>query len=141
VEQNVHVKSPLSARASLLQVLIEGPAYGSALMARFRDRVGGRARLAPARVYPVLRALEAAGLVRAIPFAPRGRRGARTRVYYVLTVRGRASARAEREMLLSLLAPVPRVTPVATEKARMVERVLEGEAASEAGADLVAAGR
>ena len=135
------MKSPLSAKASILQLLVDGPAYGSELMARFEDRMGRRVRLAPARVYPVLRALDAAGLVRAISFAPRGRRGARTRVYYRLTAKGRAAAQAERDMLLALLSPWPAPTPVPAERARMVERVLEGEAASEESADLLAAGR
>lgn len=131
----------MTARASALQVLLEGPAYGSELIVRFARRAAGRARLTPARVYPVLRALEGARLVKTVRVAPRGRRGARTRVYYVLTERGRRAARAERDMLQALLAPAPGDGCSARAGARMADRLLEAEALREAGSELVAAGR
>ncbi|HEV7499445.1 MAG TPA: PadR family transcriptional regulator, partial [Vicinamibacteria bacterium] len=73
--------NPLTVRASALQALLEGPAYGSELVARFADRAVGRARLAPARVYPVLTALARGGLLRTLRVTPRGSRGGRTRIY------------------------------------------------------------
>src|SRR5205814_2034661 len=90
------VGNPLTVRASALQALREGPAYGSELVARFAGRAVGRARLTPARVYPVLTALARAGLLKTLHVTPRGRRGGRTRVYYALTAAGkyaRAGAR------------------------------------------------
>jgi DNA-binding PadR family transcriptional regulator len=137
----VGVSNPLTARASLLQVLMDGPGYGTELIARFRGRAKGLARLTPARVYPVLKALERERLVRAVRVAPRARRGGRTRVYYVLTAAGRRAARAQRDMLLALLRPASPEGARDGERERMAERLLEAEALSEAGADLAAAGR
>ena len=135
------MSNPLTARASLLQVLMGGPGYGTELIARFRGRAKGLSRLTPARVYPVLKALQRARLVRAVRVAPRGSRGGRTRVYYVLTAAGSRAARAERDMLLALLTPASPEGARDGERARMAERLLEAGALSEAGADLAAARR
>ncbi len=132
------MSNPLTVRASTLQVLREGPAYGSELIARFARRAAGRARLTPARVYPVLKALEGQRLVKAVRVAPGGRRGARTRVYYVLTERGRRAARAERSMLQALVAAAPGDSGSAQARARMADRLLEAEALSDSGSDLAA---
>jgi DNA-binding PadR family transcriptional regulator len=135
------MSNPLTVRASALQVLLEGPAYGSELIARFARRAAGLSRLTPARVYPVLKTLESERLVKTVRVAPRGRRGARTRVYYVLTERGRRSARAERNMLQALLAPAAGEKASARAGARMADRLLEAEALGDSGSDLAAARR
>lgn len=135
------MSNPLTVRASALQVLLEGPAYGSELIARFGRRAAGRSRLTPARVYPVLKALAQEHLVTPVRVAPRGTRGGRTRVYYVLTDKGRRAARAERDMLQTLLAPAPGERGSERARARMADRLLEAEALGDSGADLAAAGR
>jgi DNA-binding PadR family transcriptional regulator len=125
--------NPLTVRASALQALLEGPAYGSELVARFAGRAVGRARLAPARVYPVLTALARGGLLKALRVTPRGRRGGRTRVYYVLTAAGRRVARAERELVLALLGPARAPHPSDGARALMVDRLIQAEALSDKG--------
>ena len=135
------MSNPLTVSASALQVLLEGPAYGSELIARFQLRVGGRSRLTPARVYPVLKALEKKHLVTTVRVAPRGRRGARTRVYYVLTERGRRLARADRDMLQALFAPSRSAVVSVGARARMTGRLLEAEALGDSGSDLAQARR
>jgi DNA-binding PadR family transcriptional regulator len=124
------MSNPLTVRGSALQVLLAGPAYGSELIARFAGRTGRAAHLASARVYPVLRALEEEGLLKAVRVTPRGRRGARMRVYYALTPAGRRSALADRRLIQSLVAPAPAEDVRAVEKARMASRLLESEALS-----------
>src|SRR3954463_8181415 len=85
VEYNPGMTGPLTTRSALLQVLRQAPGYGSELIRRYESASGGRLRLAPARVYPVLKELQAEGLVEAVRLAPKGRRGGRTRIYYGLT--------------------------------------------------------
>ena len=125
------MSNPLTVRGSALQVLLDGPAYGSELIARFAARTGCAARLTPARVYPVLQGLEEDGLLKAVRVTPRGRRGARTRVYYALTRAGRRSALADRRLIRSLLAAAPADGVRAEERARMADRLLESETLSE----------
>ena len=54
----------LTARSALLLALRQGPGYGRQLMRRLHAATGGRASLAPGSVYPALRALQEARLVR-----------------------------------------------------------------------------
>jgi len=132
---------PLTTRSALLQVLRQAPGYGSELIRRYESASGGRLRLAPARVYPVLKELQAEGLVEAVRLAPKGRRGGRTRIYYGLTPEGLDVSTMERGILSALLLP-PRLLP-ATEKERerMADRLLEAEELSESGTALAAAVR
>ena len=132
---------PLTTRAALLQVLRQAPGYGSDLIRRYERASAGLVRLAPARVYPVLKELQAEGLVKAVRLAPKGRRGGRARIYYDLTPEGLAVSTMERGILFALFSP-PRMLP-ATEKERerMADRLLEAEELSEFGAALAAAVR
>jgi DNA-binding PadR family transcriptional regulator len=129
------VQNPLTVRASVLQALLAGPAYGAELIQRFGKGIG--ARLTPGRVYPILRELEEGGLVTVVAVAPRGRRGARTRLYYALTPTGIAEADAERALLRRLLIPASPAPVNDAERRRMADRVVEGEALSEAALALV----
>ncbi len=135
------MKSPLTTRSALLLLLAEGPAFGAALIGLFERRAGRPGGLAGARVYPVLRELEAEGLVKAFRVVPRGRRGGRARVYYDLTPSGRRVSKQERQVLLRLLAPGPTFAPTARERERMVARLLEADELSQAGAVLASAER
>ena len=73
--------------------------------------------------------------------APKGRRGARTRVYYHLTPAGATLAEAGRETLLALVAPVSTDQPTARERERMALRILEAEELAKSGEELRVAGR
>jgi DNA-binding PadR family transcriptional regulator len=127
----------LTTQAGLLQVLRSGPGYGLDLIRRLDQGTG--VRLSEARVYPVLKQLEGAGMVEAVRVAPKGRRGARARIYYHLTPLGEAAAEAQRQALLALLAPPPRQQPSARERHLMVRRMLEAEELCQAGEELRAA--
>lgn len=129
---------PLTTRAALLQVLRQAPSYGSALIRRFEKASAGRVRLAPARVYPVLKELQAEGLVKAVRLAPKGRRGGRARIYYELTPKGLAVSTMDRSVLVAVLSPSS-VLPAETDRERMAERLLEAEELSEFGAALAVA--
>jgi DNA-binding PadR family transcriptional regulator len=121
------VTGPLTTRAALLQLLRQAPGYGSDLIRRFERTAAGRLRLAPARVYPVLRRLQTEGLVKSVRLAPKGRRGARARIYYDLTPEGLDTARQERDLLLALLS-TPGLSPATErERQRMADRLLEAE--------------
>jgi DNA-binding PadR family transcriptional regulator len=78
----------VSASTAVLLALRRGPVYGRELMRRIGKLTGGRMRLSAGTVYPTLRALRAARLVAAWSVVPGRKRGARSRVYYELTVRG-----------------------------------------------------
>ena len=132
---------PLTTRAALLQVLRQAPGYGSDLIRRFERTSAGRVRLAPARVYPVLKELHAEGLVNAVRLAPRGRRGGRERIYYGLTPKGLAVSTVDRRVLFALLSPAPALPASEKDRERMAERLLEAEELSEFGAALAAAPR
>ena len=126
----------LTTRSALLQALRLRPGYGLEIIRRLES---AGLRLAEARTYPVLKQLEAEALVEPIRLAPGGRRGARTRVYYRLTPAGAAKADAERQLLLTLLAPPPPYHPTAHERQQMVARIIEGEDLSVASETLRAA--
>lgn len=139
MEYNFAVTGPLTTRAALLQVLRQAPGYGFDLIRRFERATAGRVHLAPARVYPVLKELQAEGLVKAVRLAPKGRRGGRARIYYQLTPKGLGVSTTERGILVALVSP-PRVLPATSkERTRMAERLLEAEELSEFGAALAAA--
>ena len=130
---------PLTTRAALLQVLRQAPSYGSALIRRFERASAGRVRLAPARVYPVLKDLQAEGLVKAARLAPKGRRGGRARIYYDLTPKGLAVSTMDRSLLFALLSPSSVLPASDTDRERMAQRLLEAEELSEFGAALATA--
>lgn len=102
------MESPLAAKAALLQALAT-PDCGTGLARRIREATTGRIRLRPGSVYPALRALERAGLVRRMEDR-RGRTG-RPRRYYELTIEGAAAAMAQREALSALFGAAGRPSP------------------------------
>lgn len=100
----------LTARTAILQALRQGPGFGRELTRRVGAATGGRASVAPASVYPTLRALEKARLVRAWTVIPGRARGGRARRYYELTLAG--IREAEREgMALAGIALARRAAP------------------------------
>lgn len=135
------VTGPLTTRAALLQVLRQAPGYGSDLIRRFERAAAGRVRLAPARVYPVLKELQEEGLVKAVRLAPKGRRGGRARIYYDLTPKGLAVSTMDRSILFALLSPSSVLPVNEKDRQRMAARLLEAEELSEFGAALAAAPR
>lgn len=135
------MSGPLTTRAVLLQLLREGPRYGAELCQRFKKLTDGRVRLAPGRVYPVLKELEGKGILRAFRVVPRGRRGGRARIYYDLTPRGLKASTKERGMLLALLSPALSSRPSGRERARMSARLIDTDELSASGAELAGAKR
>jgi DNA-binding PadR family transcriptional regulator len=127
------VEGPVTTRAAVLQALRNGAGYGRELIVRVQQMTGGGLRLSEARVYPVLKALEKDGLVRAHKVTPGGRRGARSRTYYDLTLLGIAESGAEKGLLEALTAPRPSPEPAPPDRARMARRLLEMEEVSEFG--------
>lgn len=83
-------------------------------------------------MYPSLRALQRAKLVRASRVVPGGRRGARARTYYDLTIDGVAASRQLREGLLALAEGSPGFRADVATRARMAARLLEADALSSA---------
>lgn len=128
------MEGPVTTRGALLQALRDGPAYGRELIRRVERMTAGRLRLSEARVYPLLKALVQAGLATATRVAPKGRRGARSRTYYDLTVRGVELSGEERAALSALVTrQATRQEPGKPDLATMAGRILEAEELSEAG--------
>ena len=92
----------LAARTAILQALRQGPGYGRLLMRRVTTATGGRASLAPGSVYPTLKALEKARLVRKWTVIAGRARGGRARTYYELTVEGIREAEAQAAALAGI---------------------------------------
>jgi DNA-binding PadR family transcriptional regulator len=123
----------------LLLALREGPGFGLDLIRRLATRTDSRVRLAEARVYPTLAALQREGLVRAERVSPGGQRGARSRTYYDLTVRGVLASGKERETLARMAASPRGREPGESEVRRMADRLERMDELSELAADLRAA--
>lgn len=113
----------VNARAAVLQALLEGPAYGVALSQALLERTGGHVRLGHSNVYAALNSLERTGLVTSWTVVPRGRRGARARIYYELTPQGIGVATAQRRALAGLVAPSPVMSPTEPERDLMLARL------------------
>jgi len=113
----------VTARTAVLQALRRGPGYGRLLMRRVKEATGARASLAPGSVYPTLRALERAGLVRKWTVVAGRARGGRSRTYYELTVAGVREAESEARALAALLGSRPGVATTPLERAAMRERI------------------
>ena len=124
------METPVGTRTALLLALRDGPGYGLDLIRRVAGRTGGHVRLTAARVYPALQALERERLVRSSVVAPGGRRGARARTYYDLTIAGVNESTRLRDALSALAAGRPRPEPSAAERKKMAQRVLLGGALS-----------
>jgi len=126
----------VSARTALLLVLRDGPGYGRELVRRIQSATAGQERFAEGSIYPALRGLEAARLVRSGRVVPGRRRGGRARTYYELTGRGVRASEAERTSLRLLLAGPPSRATGPEEGERMRRRIELGAELSEAGLDL-----
>lgn len=100
----------VSASTAVLLALRRGPVYGRELMRRIGKLTGGRMRLSAGTVYPTLRALRAARLVAAWSVVPGCKRGARSRVYYELTVAGVRRSEVEAHALGKLADTSPRAS-------------------------------
>jgi DNA-binding PadR family transcriptional regulator len=127
--------SSLTTRGALLQALREGAGFGAELIRRLERLSSGSLCLSPARVYPVLQQLEKEGLVVGSAVIPKGRRGARRRTYYDLTLRGVEESMRERERLLALLSP-PTIEISPDERRRMAYRVIQMDELSTSGEEL-----
>jgi DNA-binding PadR family transcriptional regulator len=121
----------VTARTALLQVLREGPGFGRELVRRITRASAGRLQFAEGSIYPALRRLEAARLVRSWGVVPGRRRGGGARTYYELTERGVRASEADRVALLRLAAPESPRLPGPDECRRMLERIELGAELSE----------
>jgi DNA-binding PadR family transcriptional regulator len=122
----------VSARTALLLVLRDGPSYGRELVRRIQHATAGRNQFAEGSVYPALRGLEVARLVRSWRVVPGRRRGGRVRRYYELTERGVQASEAEQASLLRLASGPTRRPPGPEERDRMRRRIELGAELSEA---------
>ncbi len=113
----------VTSRAAILQALRQGPGYGRQLMRRVAAATGGRASLATGSVYPTLKALEKARLVRKWTVIAGRARGGRARTYYELTVAGIREAEVEAAALagIALAGRLPRQVS-AVERSLLSER-------------------
>jgi DNA-binding PadR family transcriptional regulator len=132
------MRSPVTTHAALLLALRQGAGYGLELIRRVQMMTAGSVRLAEARVYSALADLKRRGLVAASRVAPGGRRGARSRTYYELTLRGVETSTLERATLRALAAPA-RNLPTTREVRLMAQRMAQAGKISELARDLRAA--
>jgi PadR family transcriptional regulator PadR len=96
--------SPISARAALLQALVEKKGYGLDLIDRVAVATKGRVNLHQGNTYPALRSLESEGLLVSHEAEPDKVRGGRPRRYYELTARGEKEAHEDREIVSTLFS-------------------------------------
>lgn len=96
------METPVTARAALLQVLLEGPGYGLELADRVFARTNGGILIRQGSLYPALQQFTDKGLVSASERpAPTT---AHSRTYYKLTKKGMAEAQRLRGLMSSLMA-------------------------------------
>jgi PadR family transcriptional regulator PadR len=95
----------LDTRTAVLQALMSKEGYGLEIIDRVREMTKGKVVLMQGRVYPLLRDLEAEGLLRSYDGPPLAERGGRPRRYYELSAEGRRVARQEAAALVGLLKP------------------------------------
>jgi DNA-binding PadR family transcriptional regulator len=126
----------VSTRTALLLALRNGPGYGRELVRRIQRATAGRERFAEGSVYPALRALALARLVRSWAVVPGRRRGGRARTYYELTERGVRASEAEQASLLQLAGGAAPRSPDPEACDRMRRRLELGAELSEAALDL-----
>jgi PadR family transcriptional regulator PadR len=94
--------TPVTARAALLQALIQGKGFGLELIDRVKERTKGAIKLGQGSVYPALRDLEDEGMVTSWDGEPLPERGGRPRRYYELTAKGRRAAVEQHEAVAGL---------------------------------------
>jgi PadR family transcriptional regulator PadR len=95
----------VDTRVAILQALMKGESYGLEVIERVREMSGGKIKVLQGRVYPVLRELEAEGLLRSFDGEPVAERGGRPRRYYELTAEGRRAATSDARAIAGLLKP------------------------------------
>src|SRR5581483_6814226 len=100
----------LDTRTAILQAMMDGESYGLEVIERVRIMSGGKIRILQGRVYPVLRELEADGLLRSYDGELVAERGGRPRRYYELTASGRRVAASEAKAIAGLLRPALKPT-------------------------------
>jgi len=96
------MESPITARAALLQALIQGESYGLELIDRVKTRTKGALVLGQGSVYPALRDLEADGFVKSFEGEPLPERGGRPRRFYKLTAKGAKAAMEDAQTVAGL---------------------------------------
>lgn len=96
------MESPITTRAALLQSLIRGPGFGLELIDRVKEHTKGRVKLHQGTIYPLLRDMEAEGLLESFESEPMPERGGRPRRYYKLTAEGARVATEHRETAIGL---------------------------------------
>lgn len=94
--------APVTAKAAILQALVDGEAFGLEIIQRVNQRTVGRLHLGQGSLYPALRALENEGLVRSREADPLPERGGRPRRYYRLTAAGARALRETRVVVRNL---------------------------------------
>ncbi|HYH96550.1 PadR family transcriptional regulator [Hyalangium sp.] len=99
------METPVTARAAILIVLIRGKSYGLEIIEKVSERTEGAITLNEGSVYPTLKAMERAGLLRSFDGPPMPERGGRPRRYYELSGEGRRVATEQRTALIGLLQP------------------------------------
>jgi PadR family transcriptional regulator PadR len=91
-------------RTAILLALMQGDSYGLEIISKVKKATGKRLILAQGRVYPILRELEADGLVSVSQSEPAPERAGRPRHYYRLTAEGRRAATRDRTAIFGLFA-------------------------------------
>ena len=127
----------VTARTAILQALREGPGYGRELVRRIRRASAGRLRFAEGSIYPALRRLETARLVRSWGVVPgRGRGGTGPDLLRADRARGEG-LEADRVALLASRGPQSSPPlPGPDECRRMLERIELGAELSETAGSL-----
>jgi PadR family transcriptional regulator len=96
--------NPITASATILQVLAFGPVYPYELVRRARSLSGGAVVLSPTGVYVILRFLLESGLV---DVHKKEICGNRPRIYYKLTSKGRGLVRKNHATVRRLFGVAP----------------------------------
>ena len=99
---------PVTAKAALLQVLLDGPGYGFELADRISKRTNGAITLLQGSLYPALHSMEKEGLVASFEAQQPEERGGgkRLRSHYKLTADGKKLANQQRTVILGLAGTV-----------------------------------
>jgi PadR family transcriptional regulator PadR len=95
----------IDTRLALLQAFTHGESYGLEIIERVKKLTGGTVTIVQGRVYPVLRELEAEGLLESYDGPPLPERNGRPRRYYRITAAGQRTARQDAKAILRLLKP------------------------------------
>lgn len=93
----------VTARVAIMAVLLDGESYGYEILETCKARTDGKIAPGQGVLYPELRSLERAGMVKVrLDDSKLPERGGRPRYYYKLTPKGRKHAEEMRTALLTL---------------------------------------